>query len=239
MDNQCDVLCTDPKLAKALQQTWRADAAAQAHGSSSSSTGSAVSAMADAVHAAVSLNDAFATGQPEVLAAVSGQRDLLIPPAQQKVQPTAATDVAGFQAACQYLGTVPAPGHTQQYQDRVQDKRREQQQQCAQAGLRSTQQTQASQQAAAEAELELVWDMQTQSASTASAWGPGLLPPAPQSDVGRLMLQSPCPAEALGEPLVWWRWQQALLELDCCDVCGSTSDNVSATCHAAAAAYCW
>jgi hypothetical protein len=226
-DNQLDVLCTDRKLGEALQQARRADAAAQVHPSSSTSS---THCTFDAMGAAVSLTDAFATGQPELLAAVSGPRDLLLPPAQQKVQPTAATDVAAFQAACHYLGTVPGPDCMDLYQDSERRKQREQQQQRTQSGLRSAQQAQASQQAAAaaEAELERHWDMQQQSASTASAFGLGLLAPAPQSDVSRLMLQSPCPVEALSDPLVWWRWQQALLELQCCDVCGSMSKDVSA-----------
>ena len=64
----------------------------------------------DTLTAAVGLTDAVAAGYSELLAAVSGPRDLLIPPAQQKLQPSAAQrSVGNFQALCHYFAHCPAP----------------------------------------------------------------------------------------------------------------------------------
>jgi hypothetical protein len=182
-----------------------------------------------ALEAALSLTDALATGQPELLAAVSGPRDLLIPPAQQKLQPTARTNVAGFQAMCLYLGYCPPSGGVDDCQAREEAQQKELQQ--ARADLLRLQRQPDRQgpesQAMQQQELQLQRQQQQAEACQVAAGGPALMPPAWQSDVGQLMLQSPCPAEALGDPVVWWRWQQAVMGLDDCDICGGHSNDVS------------
>lgn len=158
------------------------------------------------VAAAVSMTDTLVTGLPQLLAAASGPRDLLIPPGQQRLRPSAGTGVqstqtSGCLATIHYLkhcpdSTQPATCPLQQ-QQRLQE------------------------------------DALQQVLSSPNAARYCLLPEAAarRSDVSDLTLQSPVPLEALADPEVWWRWQQALLQLHACDVCGAetTEDEVSAS----------
>lgn len=223
-DQQLALLCGKaPSIKQALQRAQQSDALAQQRGEQRQELWEHT---CQALESALSLTDALATGQPELLAAVSGPRDLLIPPAQQKLQPTAVANAAVFQAKCLYLGHCPDSSGLDNFQAFHQVQRK--QQQHAGACLLGLQQQKDHQGPASRAmqQRELQRQQQQAEACEMAANGPALMPPAQQSDVSQLMLQSPCPAEALGDPLVWWRWQQALLGLDDCDICGGRSNQV-------------
>jgi len=164
----------------------------------------------DAASAALQLTSAFAKGQPELLAAVSGPRDFLIPPGQQRLQPNGDTAAANLTAVCHYLCHCPQPAITSKHQQHQHGHG------CpaSQRPLRLQQQ----QEQAPQQQRETV-DMD---AAVMQLPGRNSRP----SDVAALALSSPCPIDALLDPEVWWSWQQALLKLETCDTCGADTQQV-------------
>lgn len=177
----------------------------------------------DTLTAAVGLTDALAAGYSELLAAASGPRDLLIPPAQQKLQPSAAQrSVGNFQALCHYFAHCPAPSEV----DWAEEIERLKRQQGMRAGTHQLALQQQQQHGGKEKEDPLaavctqeqqLWEAQAEACDMA-AEGPMVAQSLQQSDVEALALQAP--SLALADPQVYWRWQQTLLGLHECDVCG-------------------
>jgi hypothetical protein len=178
----------------------------------------------DILTAAVGLTDALAAGHSELLAAVSGPRDLLIPPAQQKLQPVAQRSVGGFQALCHYFAHSPPCSEV----ERTQEVERSERQQRMRAGARQLAMPQQHQQQQGRREEEdpitgvyreeQLSHLAQLEACDMAAEGPMVCQSLQQSDVEALALQAP--SLALADPQVYWRWKQTLLGLHECDVCG-------------------
>lgn len=214
LDNQTDCLLAAVPGLREQQQHLQQGSAGDAGGSSDMEA-----LFQQSLDAALLMTDALACRQHQLLAAVSGPRDLLIPPAQQKLPPDCRPTRQLEAALLHYIhhrppSTLPSPA-TQPHE-------------TPQTGLRAPQQQQLKQQQAPAQEACKPPQMQQPPRDDAQRdQGSDLLlrlltaEPTGRSDVSALVLSSPCPVEALLDPEVWWSWQQALLKLDTCDTCGA------------------
>lgn len=179
------------------------------------------------IHEAVAFSDACADGKHQLLAAVSGPRDLLVPPAQQKIQPYCRRTRQQEVAVLHYLHHQPISALKTPARQPLQS---------SLTGLIATKQQMWQQSARHEACKPS--HVQQQPRDDAQRDQSSDVRPQPltaehtrSSDVAALALAAPCPVEALLGHDVWWNWQQALLGLDTCDTCGADTHQVGGPWH--------